>query len=64
MWRPWWFYEMVVGTKEIYLDERMRHTMGISPEEEHRARDFWLEHIHPDDRENEVKSQALHLDYE
>jgi formate hydrogenlyase transcriptional activator len=43
------FYEMAVRSSVVYADERMRELLGIPPEEEHRVRDFWFEHIHPDD---------------
>jgi PAS domain S-box-containing protein len=44
------FYEMPGDISQIFLEERARAILGIPPEQEHRARGYWAEHIHPDDR--------------
>jgi PAS domain S-box-containing protein len=44
------FYEMVENNCIDFLDDRMRDLIGISARDDQRARDFWLEHIHPEDR--------------
>jgi signal transduction histidine kinase len=33
----------------VFMDDRFRAFLGINLEAEPRAREFWLEHIHPDD---------------
>ena len=33
------------------LDDRARAILGVPPEQEPRLRTFWLEHVHPDDRD-------------
>lgn len=43
------FYEMNGDYRLKYMDERFKRFLGIAPEDEPRARDFWLAHIHPDD---------------
>jgi PAS domain S-box-containing protein len=42
-------YEMEENLRISFLDDRMRDFLGVSPEDEENARQFWLEHIHPDD---------------
>jgi PAS domain S-box-containing protein len=44
------FYEMPGDISQIFLEDRARAILGIPPEQEHRAREYWAEHIHPDDR--------------
>lgn len=43
------FYEMEENHQIIFLDDRMRNFLGISPEDESDARQFWLAHIHHED---------------
>jgi PAS domain S-box-containing protein len=43
------FYEMEENLQIIFLDDRMRNFLGISPEDESDARQFWLAHIHHED---------------
>lgn len=43
------FYEMEENHHVRFLDDRMRDFLGISPEDEPDARQFWLAHIHPED---------------
>ena len=45
------YFERVDYPATYLLDDRMRAMLGIPPEEAHRAQEFWIEHIHPDDRE-------------
>ncbi len=46
------FYEVDFGEGVTYVDHRLRDLCGVPPEREHglQALDFWLEHLHPDDR--------------
>jgi PAS domain S-box-containing protein len=46
------FYELDFGAGVIYVDDRLRELGGMPPEREEglQFRDFWLEHLHPDDR--------------
>jgi PAS domain S-box-containing protein len=46
------FYELDLGHRSIYVDDRFRDVCGIPPEPQHglEAMQFWLEHLHPDDR--------------
>jgi PAS domain S-box-containing protein len=43
------FYEMEKNHQITFLDDRMRDFLGISPENESDARQFWLTHIHHED---------------
>ena len=43
------FYEMNEENHVIFIDDRIRAILGISPEHEKQGRQFWLSHIHPDD---------------
>ncbi len=43
------FYEMEENHQVTFLDDRMRNFLGISPEDESDARQFWLAHIHHED---------------
>ncbi len=43
------FYEMGEGFRLIFVDDRARLLLGLSPQEDGRARDYWLARIHPDD---------------
>ncbi len=43
------FYQME-GLRVSFMDDRFRTILGIPPTEEPRAREFWLEHLHPEDR--------------
>jgi PAS domain S-box-containing protein len=43
------FYEMEENNQISFLDDRMCEFLGVPPEEKTNARQFWLEHIHPDD---------------
>ena len=42
------FYEMGKDLCLNYMDERIRDIIGISPGSESTARQFWLDHIHPE----------------
>ena len=46
------FYELTDESNVTYVDERMRALCGLPPGSDQGvpARDFWLAHIHPDDR--------------
>ena len=43
------FYELNADFSIDFMDDRFRTFIGINREDESRAREFWLEHIHPDD---------------
>ncbi|MFZ4538931.1 PAS domain-containing protein [Propionivibrio sp.] len=47
------FYEVDFAEKATYVDDRLRQLCGIPPERERGldALEFWMEHLHPDDRE-------------
>jgi PAS domain S-box-containing protein len=55
------FYEMHENYRIVFLDDRMRELLGVPPEDEVNARQFWLEHIHSDDlpRVLEVSKKVL-----
>jgi len=38
------------------LDDRARALFGVPPEQEPRMRAFWLDHVHPDDRDRVVQA--------
>jgi PAS domain S-box-containing protein len=46
------FYETDFATRRTFVDQRCRDLIGIPPEllEDTRILDFWIEHVHPDDR--------------
>ncbi|MGE5362166.1 MAG: PAS domain-containing protein [Bacteroidales bacterium] len=50
------FYLMSPPGETALLDERTRDLFGISPDQEPRLRTFWLEHIHPDDRDQVIQA--------
>jgi PAS domain S-box-containing protein len=45
------FYLMTPPGETAELDDRTRAILGVPPEQEQRLRTFWLEHVHPDDRD-------------
>jgi len=45
------FYEIQGSTNKAFIDDRMRSLVGIPDAATHRLREFWNEHLHPDDRE-------------
>jgi DNA-binding NtrC family response regulator/PAS domain-containing protein len=55
------FYLMFPPGETALLDDRARALFGIPPEQESRTRTFWLEHVHPDDRDRVVEaSREVH----
>jgi two-component system sensor kinase FixL len=46
------FYEVDFGAGSMYIDDRMHDVCGISPDLEKGLQplEFWMEHLHPDDR--------------
>jgi len=44
------------------LDDRARAILGVPPEQESRLRSFWLEHVHPDDRERVIEASRDVID--
>ena len=47
------FYEVDFGEGAVLIDERFRDVCGVPPEREEglQALEFWIEHLHPDDRQ-------------
>ncbi len=45
------FYEMGSDVGQIFVDERLRSLLGLTPQDSHRVQEFWIEHIHLEDRE-------------
>ncbi len=45
------FYELRGGADLAYLDERTRFILGVPEAQADRGRAFWIERLHPDDRE-------------
>jgi len=56
------FYLMSDRGETAILDDRLRALFGIPPELEPRIRTFWLEHIHPDDRERVIQASRDVID--
>jgi formate hydrogenlyase transcriptional activator len=55
------FYLMSPPGETALLDDRARALFGIPPDQETRTRTFWLEHVHPDDRDRVVQaSREVH----
>jgi len=55
------FYEMKDNNQISFIDDRMCEFLGVPSEEKTGARQFWLEHIHPDDQSRvlEVSRKVL-----
>jgi PAS domain S-box-containing protein len=47
-----------------FLDNGMRNLLGIPENQDHRARDYWIEHIHPDDLRNVMGRAIARFEYE
>ncbi|MCX6373500.1 MAG: PAS domain-containing protein [Actinobacteria bacterium] len=57
------FYEVDFDEGSVYVDDRFRDLCGIPPEREQglQALEFWIEHLHPDDRPRVLNArQQLH----
>jgi PAS domain S-box-containing protein len=54
------FYEVDFGERTVFIDDRFRAVCGIPPEplEDLEALEFWIEHLHPDDRERVLETRA------
>ena len=50
------FYLMSPPGETAILDDRTRDLFGVPPEQEPRLRAFWLEHVHPDDRDQVIQA--------
>jgi signal transduction histidine kinase len=50
------FYLMTPPCETADLDDRARAMFGIPPDQEPRMRSFWLEHVHPDDRDGVIQA--------
>lgn len=55
------FYEMSSDPTRIFVDEHLRSMLGLTAQDAHRVQEFWMEHIHSDDRERvaEVSRRVL-----
>jgi signal transduction histidine kinase len=56
------FYVMSDRGEVATLDDRMRDLLAIPPELEPRIRAFWLEHVHPDDRDRVIQASRDVID--
>jgi len=57
------FYEVNLGERTVFVDDRFRDVCGIPPEAQHGlgVLEFWIEHLHPDDRQHVLdQRQELH----
>jgi PAS domain S-box-containing protein len=57
------FYEVDFSAGAMYVDDRFRDLCGVPPDREHglQALEFWMEHLHPDDRPRVMDArQRLH----
>ncbi len=57
------FYEVDLAGRAAYVDDRLRDICGVPPEcePELRVLDFWMEHLHPDDRRRVLDlREAMH----
>ncbi len=54
------FYEVDFVARTVYIDDRFRDLCGVPPEREPGlgALDFWMEHLHPDDRSRVLDARA------
>ena len=68
------FYEVDFGERSAFVDDRFRDVCGIPPEplQGLEAVEFWIEHLHPDDRQraldlrqemHEGKLERLNIEY-
>jgi PAS domain S-box-containing protein len=68
------FYEVDFGERTVFVDDRFRDVCGILPEPLRGldALEFWIEHLHPDDRQraldlrqemHEGKVERLNVEY-
>jgi len=56
------FYLMSPPAEAPDLDDRTRAMLGVPPEDEPRSRSFWLEHVHPDDRDRVIQASRDVMD--
>ena len=56
------FYLMSPPAETADLDDRTRALFGVPPEDEPRLRSFWLEHVHPDDRDRVIQASRDVMD--
>ncbi len=57
------FYEVDLGERTGFFDDRLRDICGVPPEREEGLEplEFWMEHLHPDDRQRVLDvRQELH----
>ena len=57
------FYETDLDARTVFLDDRFRDVCGVPLERQEglQALDFWMEHVHPDDRQRVLDlRQELH----
>jgi PAS domain S-box-containing protein len=48
------FYALLGASREAHLDDRCRSLLGVPDDQIHRAREFWLEHVHAEDFERVI----------
>jgi PAS domain S-box-containing protein len=53
------FYEAVQGGRVTFMDLRTHAILGIAPGGEATGRDFWVEHLHPEDRARVLEQGRL-----
>ena len=48
------FYEVDLGERTVFVDDRFSDVCGIPPEAQHGlgVLEFWIEHLHPEDRQH------------
>jgi PAS domain S-box-containing protein len=60
------FYELGENAHVTFMDDRIRAMFGIPPQEEPRASDYWVAHIHPEDlprvrqMSREIQEEGIH----
>jgi formate hydrogenlyase transcriptional activator len=57
------FYEVDLGERTVFVDDRFSDVCGIPPEAQHGlgVLEFWIEHLNPDDRQHVLdQRQELH----
>jgi formate hydrogenlyase transcriptional activator len=57
------FYEVDLGQRTAFVDDRFRDVCGVPPEAQHDlgVLEFWIEHLHPDERQHVLgQRQELH----
>lgn len=45
------FYDMGSNPGQVFVDDRLSSLLGLTQQDSHRVQEFWMEHIHPEDRD-------------